>query len=141
MRMIKNYNALPDAMFNDFFNRGIADFLGNDVLNTHPMINICENNERYQIQVAAPGLGKEHFEIQLDKNQLQIRSTKQEQTLEEGARYNRRAFDYSSFTRSFTLPETVDAENISAHCENGVLYINIPKKAEVIIVPKNIEVQ
>lgn len=141
MRIIRNYSPLQDAMLNDFFNKSISHLVGNDTLNTNPMVNISENPERFQIQLAAPGLTREDFEIQLEKNRLQVRSVKDEQTLEEGAHYNRRAFDYSNFTRSFNLPETINTENISANYDNGILYINIPKKDEVIVVPKNIEVQ
>lgn len=141
MRIIRNYSPLQDAVLNDFFNKGISHLVGNDTLNTNPMVNISENPERFQIQLAAPGLTREDFEIQLEKNRLQVRSVKDEQTLGEGARYNRRAFDYSNFTRSFNLPETINTENICANYDNGILYINIPKKAEVIVVPKNIEVQ
>jgi HSP20 family protein len=140
MRMIRNYNSLQDALLNDFFGKNISDFIGNDAISTNPLVNITENAEGFQIHLAAPGLDKANFEITVEKNQLTIRSHKETQVLEEGARYNRRAFDFSTFSRSFNLPETIDIENVSATCENGILRVILPKKTEVIVVPKNIEV-
>lgn len=140
MYLVRNHRHLADAAFNNFFNRSIGDFIGSDVVNSYPAVNIHETNENYLIELAAPGLSKEDFQIQLEKNQLSVSAKKEATQIEEGTNYTRREFSYANFKRSFTLPETVDSDNINAIYENGVLSLAIPKKAEVKIVPKTIAI-
>ena len=99
---------------------------------TVPAVNIQETNDSFKIEVAAPGMKRENFKLDLDNDVLTI-SSQHEET--EGHRvnenYTRREFNYSSFLRSFTLPEEkVDREKISARYADGILSINIPKRTD-----------
>jgi HSP20 family protein len=115
------------------------DFFGRDYYPAHynrngfkslPAVNITESDEGYTIEVAAPGLNKKDFKIDLDKNQLTIASVKEDKREESKERYTRREFRYTNFSRTFTLPETVDNEKINATHKDGILYVNIPKMEE-----------
>ncbi|WP_027000120.1 Hsp20/alpha crystallin family protein [Eisenibacter elegans] len=96
-----------------------------------PAVNIKEEADHFQLEVAAPGLQKEDFNIDLNKQVLTISAErKEEQTQEEQGKYTRREFSYQAFRRAFNLPDTVDEEAISAKYENGVLYVHLPKRDE-----------
>jgi HSP20 family protein len=106
-----------------------------------PSVNIVEGKNDFRIEVAAPGLQKDDFKINLDNNVLTISSEKEEKQEEKDERYMRREFSYTSFRRSFSLPQTVEADKISANHNNGVLSISIPKKDEAKVKPaKQIEI-
>ncbi|EFK33865.1 MULTISPECIES: Hsp20/alpha crystallin family protein [Chryseobacterium] len=102
-----------------------------------------ENPENFMVEVAAPGMEKQDFQISLDGNLLTISSSKKDQKEENNSNYTRREFSYQSFSRSFELPkDVVDDEHIEAKYESGVLKLNIPKKEEAKKQPpKLIEVQ
>jgi len=114
----------------DFFNKDWFDFgaLGTSM----PAVNIKDDETEYRIEVAAPGMKKEDFNIKLDHNVLSISSEIKEETEEkdEEGKYTRREFKYSSFQRSFTLPDTTDVEKIAASYKDGILNITVPKKEE-----------
>ena len=121
------------AMFNDFF-KPWNDLLGNGgswgkVL-TVPAVNITENKDDYKVTVAAPGLKKDDFTIDVEGNQLIISSEKEENREDKDERYTRREYNYTSFNRSFSLPEVVNQGKIEASYENGVLTVVLPKKDE-----------
>lgn len=123
--------SLFDELFdNDGRNWGINNFSATNT--TLPAVNIKETGENFEAEMAAPGMDKEDFRIQLDGNQLTISSEKQTGNEEkDGERYTRREFSYQSFQRLFQLPkEVVDADKIQARYENGVLHLVIPKKEE-----------
>jgi HSP20 family protein len=94
-------------------------------------VNITENKEDYRVSVAAPGLKKSDFKIDVEGNMLTISSEKEESKEEKDARYTRKEYSYSSFNRSFALPEEVNREKIEATYEDGVLKVLLPKKEEV----------
>src|SRR4029079_15651451 len=96
------------------------------------LVNIKETNESFEVEMAAPGMTKNDFTVELDSNVLTITSEKKDRfETKEGERYSRREFSYQSFQRSFQLPkEVVDAEKIEAKYEKGVLRLLIPKKEE-----------
>ena len=127
-------NPLP-ALFDDFFNRDLFNW-GNsnfsDTNTTIPSVNIKESAENYEVEVAAPGMTKNDFKVELDGNILTISSEKSNQKENaEGERYSRKEFSYQSFQRSFTLQkDVVDIEKIQAKYENGLLQLVIPKKEE-----------
>ncbi len=125
------FGSLIDQFFgNDFFDWSNRNF---SVTNTTlPAVNIKEDNDKFQVEVAAPGLKKEDFKIEVNHNMLSISSEKREEKTEgqEGGTYTRREFSYQSFVRSFSLPESVDADKIEASYNDGVLVLNIPKKEE-----------
>lgn len=134
MTLIKRrpvYNAFPalfdDAFFKDFFDHPAKAAVSKTV----PAVNIIENENNFQIEVAAPGLEKENFNITVDDDVLTISSEVKNEKEEKDnkGKFTKREFSYHSFKRSFTLdPETIDAENIQASYEKGVLNINVPKK-------------
>ena len=102
---------------------------------TLPSVNIAENTDGFKIEFAAPGLTKEGFKINLDNNVLTVGSEKKEEKEELKENFTRREFNYSSFQRSFTLPDSANGEKISAEYENGILNIEIPKREEAKIKP------
>jgi len=128
-------NPLP-MLFDDFFNRDVFNWNNVNFSNTNttiPAVNIKETPEHYEVEVAAPGMTKNDFKVELDGNLLTISSEKSSQNEErEAERYSRREFSYQSFQRSFTLQkEVVDIDKIEAKYENGLLHLLIPKKEEV----------
>lgn len=116
----------------DFFG-GIQNFGANV-----PAVNIRESETEFAVELAAPGKRKEDFIIDLDDNVLTISSeTKAEnEQKDDKGKYTRREFSYSSFKRSFSLPETVNEDEIKASYENGVLHVTMPKKEEALPKPK-----
>lgn len=139
MPVKSSQNWLP-GIFNDFF--------GNEWLektNTNaPAVNILENDDEYTVEVAAPGMKKEDFNVRLeDDNQLLVSMEKNEaqNAHELNSRYLRREFSYTQFQQTLILPDNVDKEKISAKVEHGILTIHIPKKTiEEIHNTKTIEI-
>lgn len=97
---------------------------------TIPAINIKENADNYLLTVAAPGLKKEDFRLDVDNNMLTISSEKEVEEEEKEGKITRKEYSYTSFTRSFTLPEDVKQEAIDARYENGELKIVLPRKED-----------
>lgn len=131
----------------DFFNRGMINWGTSNFSNsdtTLPAVNIKETENSYEVEMAAPGMKKEDFKIELDNNVLTISSEKTEESQEGNGkdRYSRREFSYQSFQRSFSLPkEVVDEDKIEAHYREGVLQLRIPKKEKAKQKqPKKIEI-
>ncbi len=128
-------NLFPVSMFDDFFTKDLWNWgLGNtsSTQTTIPAVNIRETADNFEVDMAAPGMNKEDFKVELDGNQLTISSEKSNQNEEkEDERFTRKEFSYQSFMRSFQLPkDVVDIEKINARYENGVLHLVIPKKEE-----------
>ena len=120
------------SFIDEFFGKDWMDSVFSDQPGiSTPAVNVKETNEDYQIEVAAPGLDKKDFKVDLDNNVLTISSEKEhkDEKKEEG-KYMRREFSYSSFNRSFSLPDAVDAENIKAKHRDGILLVVIPKREE-----------
>lgn len=101
-----------------------------------PAVNIKENESGFGIELAAPGRLKEDFKIEIDHNVLTISTESRTEKEETKEKYTRKEFGYSSFRRTFTLPETVNTESINATYENGVLQVALPKKEESLPKPK-----
>ena len=123
------------TLFNDFFSRDLWNWglENNSTTNTTiPAVNVREDNDNFYVEVAAPGMKKEDFSVELDGSTLTISSeheNREEQ--KEGEKYSRREFSYQSFQRVFELPaHVVDAEHIEAKYENGLLHLTVPKKEE-----------
>ncbi len=114
------------SMMENFFN---DEFLplknGNGA--TAPAVNVTDNEKSYDVEVAAPGMKKEDFNVAVDNGVLTISSEKETETEETKDNYTRKEFSYSSFSRSFGLPENVDDKKIKAKYDNGILKITIPK--------------
>lgn len=137
MSLVRRNDPFPrmTSLFDDFFandgrNWGINNFSATNT--TLPAVNIKETGEAFEVEMAAPGMNKDDFRIELDGNQLTISSEKHtEDEQKEGDRYTRREFSYQSFQRVFQLPkDVVDSDKIGARYENGVLHLVIPKKEE-----------
>lgn len=127
-------NKRQNPFFPVFADSFLRDgFLSDSDWSTSPAVNIAENKEGFRIEVAAPGLKKEDFRINLDKKVLTISSEKVANTEtkeENGEKYYRREFSYSSFRRSFSLPEYADTDKIKATHVDGILQVFIPKRDE-----------
>ena len=107
-----------------------------------PSVNVVENGERFTVSLAAPGLKKEDFTIKMEGDMLTISAEKKEEKEEKDEKFTRKEFNYSSFSRSFTLPEGVKKEMIDAKYEDGLLNIYIPKtEMTVKAATKQIEVK
>lgn len=106
--------------------------------NNIPAVNIKETDTSFGIELAAPGKTKEDFNIEIDHNVLTISSEEKSEKEETQGKYTRKEFNYSSFRRAFTLPETVNTDSINATYENGVLYVALPKKEEALPKPKRL---
>lgn len=133
MTLVRYQNQLPD-LFERFFNNELDGWGRKHFSNTNttlPSVNIKETPEAYEVEVAAPGFEKKDFNIEVDNDLLTISSDKEiKDELKDGERVTKQEFSYQSFTRTFSLPELVENDKISAKYENGILFINIPKKEE-----------
>jgi len=133
MSIIKRNEIFPASnLFDDFFSRDLWNWGMNNNSSTNttiPLVNVKETGENFEVEMAAPGMNKDDFKVELDGNLLTITSEKnQENESKDGERYSRREFSYQSFQRTFQLPkEVVDADKIEAKYENGVLRLVIPK--------------
>ncbi|KZS40189.1 heat-shock protein [Aquimarina aggregata] len=112
-------NDLP-SVFTSNFNTGI----------TLPKVNIQETADAFMVDMAVPGLKKSDFHIDLDNQLLSISTEMKEENEQKEDNYTRREFGYSSFKRTFTLPESVDDSKIDAKYVDGILSIHLPKKEE-----------
>ena len=109
---------------------------------TLPAVNISEDENAYIMEVAAPGMTKKDFSLNIEENLLTIEAVKETSEETEKDNYTRREFNYSSFKRTFTLPETVNQEAISANYKDGILKVELPKKEEAKAKgPKKIEIK
>jgi len=137
MSLIKrNRDSFPTfpALVDDFFGRELFNWGNSNFSPTGtsvPSVNIRENDETFVVELAAPGMQKSDFNIQLDGNTLTISSSKQQEDERKDGNYSRREFSYQSFQRSLVLPkDVVNEDGISARYENGLLELTIPKKEE-----------
>jgi HSP20 family protein len=137
----KGANALLPG-FNDVFESIFNDtFLSDRIVSRVPAVNISETDNAYHVELAAPGLSKQDFKINLDRNLLNISVENQSESREEGKRYNKQEFSFQSFVRSFTLPEAADHNGIEASYENGILKVEIKKKEEATLSSRQIELK
>ena len=110
----------------DFFTRRISS----------PLANITETNKEFKVDLSVPGMKRSDFKVDVDNGILTISSEKEEEKNETDKNYCSCEFSYSSFSRSFTLPDNVDENNINAKYDNGMLEITIPKKEISVAKPK-----
>ena len=136
MSLVKRENYWPSlpGFFNDFLNRDWYDWSNQNFSLTNttiPSVNIKETDNEFVVEMAAPGMEKHDFKIDLNNNILTISSEKQaENKVGDGQNVTRREFSYQSFSRSFTLPVIVETDKITAKYTNGILTVNIPKREE-----------
>lgn len=129
-KALTRYTEGVPLVFDDFFKPWNEwfdnDNLWNRTMNV-PAVNITEQKDAYMVSLAAPGLKKEDFTIDVEGNMLTISSKKEERTEETDKKFTRKEYSYSSFSRSFTLPEEINMEKIDAKYENGILNISLPR--------------
>lgn len=135
MSLVKrNYYNVPtlNRFFDDFFTKDLYWNGENELskFNYSPAVNIKENDDSFDLELAIPGLDKKDFNIELNDNVLTVSFERNAEGEVAEEDYKRREFGYQSFKRSFTLPETVNGDKIQGKYENGVLNLLIPKRAE-----------
>ena len=121
--------------FEDIFGN-IETGINTNKNSTMPSVNIAEEDDTFKIEFAVPGMEKSEFNINLDNNILTVKSEKEEENEKANKNFTRKEFSYSSFQRSFTLPDSVNGDEIKAEYENGILQIEIPKKEEAKVKPQ-----
>lgn len=132
-RSLTRSTGMIPALFDDFFKPWNEWFDNGNVLRrtlTVPDVNITEDEQQYSIKVAAPGLQKKDFKIDVNGNMLTISAETEERKEEKDGKITRQEYNYTSFARSFTLPEDVNREAIDARYENGELQLMLPKREE-----------
>ena len=131
--LTKRIERMP-SLFEDFFNKPLLDLfdggLSSRMINV-PAVNISERKDDYLVSLAAPGLKKEDFKIDMEGNMLTISSEKEETKEDKNKKFTRKEYSYSSFSRSFSVPEDIKQDKIEAKYEDGVLNISLPRKEEV----------
>lgn len=140
------FNRAYSTVLDDFFKRDFNAAVGADSNTFSPLVNVVEAEKHFRIELAAPGYQKENFNIDVTKNQLtisaEVKSEEKAESKEEGQeKYTRREFRRASFKRSFTLPESIDGENISAVFTDGILNIELPKRKEELKKNRAIEIK
>lgn len=136
MNLIRWNNAFPvksplTTLFDDFFNTSIADIVGSDFTTNQPSVNITEEDDKFVLELAVPGLSKENFNVEIDKDQLIVSAEHKAENAEtEEGKFTRREFNFSSFKRSFYLPKTVDKSSVDASYNDGLLAISLSKTEE-----------
>lgn len=132
-KSLARLNETIPSVFDDFFKPWNEWFENGGMIGRMlkvPAVNITEHEKEYQVALAAPGLKKDDFKIDMDGNMVTISSEKKESKEDTDKRYTRKEYSYSSFSRSFTLPEDVNRDKIEARYEDGVLTLLLPRKEE-----------
>jgi HSP20 family protein len=139
----KKRNGSYPRLRNDFFTNRLFfprlfdlddDFFGNGM--STPPANVTETEKEYHIDLSVPGLNKEDLKVDVEDGVLTVSSEQEEEKKSEEKNYHRREFSYSSFKRTFTLPENADENKINAKYENGMLKLSIPKSETSVSKPK-----
>ncbi len=134
-----------------FTDKWLTDFFDNDRffdadwlkrMQVVPAVNVKELDKEFEIEMAAPGLNKKDFKINIENGVMTIFNEKKEEKVEKEENFTRREFNYTNFSRSFTLPENINPEKVDAKYEDGILRILLPKKVLTPAPPaKTIEVK
>lgn len=142
MKAINKSNLwFPTILDNLFFDS--PDFARHNYeIFSNPAVNIIENLPNFVVELAAPGLAKENFSIEVEEDTLKIAAKQVEEKTEESddSLFKRREFNYKSFERSFILPENINTEDIQANYDNGVLRVTLPKLEEQKVLKKMVEI-
>ncbi len=139
--LVKKAENFPyfGSVFDDFFSKDVFDWNAKNFSqmgSTLPSVNVKETASDFQVELAAPGMKKEDFKVELNNHILSISSEKREEKEDKKDKYTRREFNYQSFTRSFSLPDSASADGIQASYKDGVLLLQIPKKEIAKTPPK-----
>ncbi len=135
MSLVKRNDVLFPSLMNEIFK---PDWFGgmNDATAAVPAVNIIENETAFELALSVPGRAKEDFVIEVDDNKLTVSSEVKTEKETEGSNYTRREFAFKSFKRVFSLPDTVNVDEIKADYVNGILKFTLPKKEEALPKPK-----
>lgn len=140
---VKKNGGLP-SLVSDFFGASLFDRdffdLDSDLFPSRlginvPTANVMETSKEFKLELAAPGLERKDFNVEIENHVLKISAEKEEEKSEKAGEYSRREYSFNSFTRSFSLPENVKEGSIDAKYENGVLKVSIPKEKETPVKP------
>ena len=137
MNLIRKQNTWYPSIMDDFFNAN-WNFEVPNYSHSLPAVNIKEADKEFTLQIPSPRLTKEDFEVSFEDNVLSIEVVKKNNDKENNNDFTRFEFDYNSFKRSFTIPESVEINKIEASYLNGILNIILPKKKEALPVPKKL---
>jgi HSP20 family protein len=133
MTQVRELGSLFPSLWNGFFD---DDWFGNSKIaqsgTSVPAVNIKDTGDDLEVEMAAPGMKKDDFQVDLDHDILTITAEVKSENSDEDkdGMYSRKEFSYSSFSRSFALPNSIVAEKIAAKYKDGVLHITLPKKEE-----------
>ena len=134
-------NHVVNPFFSDVYNLLNDSVLGEKFAIRTPAVNIAETENEFEVELAVPGLKKDDFKINLEKNVLTISAEKKAEDVNENKKFSKREYSYSSFTRSFTLPQSADQNKIEADYTDGILKLIIAKKEEAKIVTREISIK
>ncbi len=133
--LVKRNSSFPTAntLFDDFFSKDVFDWSDKNfatIGSNLPSVNLKETDNKLEVDLAAPGMKKEDFKVEIDNNMLMISSERKEEKEETRKKdnYVRKEFNYQSFCRTFTLPEYIDESKVEASYKDGILHIDIAKK-------------
>ena len=132
--LLPGFNDVFDSIFND-------TFFSDRMITRVPAVNISETENNYHVELAAPGLKKEDFKLNLERNVLTISVEQVTDQQDNQKNYSKREYSYNSFVRSFTLPDSADDSNINATYTDGILRIDIAKREEAKSVRRQIEIK
>lgn len=132
--LMPGFNDVFDSIFND-------TFFSDRMMTKVPAANISESPDHFHVELAAPGLKKEDFKLKLERDVLSISVEQVHDGENQERNYAKREYSYSSFVRSFTLPETADQNGIEARYADGILCIDIPKREEAKVQSRQIEIK
>ena len=140
------FGSAMDQLFQQNLNRFFDDnFWGSSGMQMHNQVpvNVRETEKNYEVELIAPGLKKQDFSLQFSGDNLVVSFDHKEESndQDQNNRWLRREYRRQSFTRTFTMDETIDADKVSAHYENGVLQITLPKKPQAAKVSRTINIQ
>lgn len=136
----RSHNAF-DNLFNEIMNTSFNELSKNHLVSNRPAVNVIEGADNFTIELSAPGLNKEDFKIDLEKDTLTIEANKETKDVE-GEKIIKREFNFNKFKRSFRLPKTIDTKSIDAKFESGILKLVLAKKEEAKEqAPRTIEIK
>lgn len=134
MNLIKRQNPIFTSLIDDLFHNQDWNHTSTNI----PATNIVEADDHFDIQLAVPGKKKSDFIIEFEESILTISSETETKYTEKEGTFTRKEFGCNSFKRSFSVPETVSADKISASYKDGILMVSLPKKTEALPQPKKL---
>lgn len=130
LRKYKHPISVLDNLWNEAFDRSFPHTVTKGNFLSQPHVNIRETADAFQLELAAPGLSKEDFTLNVENEHFTVKVEQKDIKEQQEDQYTRKEFNYTSFKRSFYLPESVNVEGIEAKYENGILNVSLPKKEE-----------